>query len=90
MKREPKTSPPPAASNHETGADHPDDDCVMAIMRLCGMPMTRERYLEVAYMGSPPEELGAEEEANLPLQFQRGELRRLYLRDLDAEGTWQR
>jgi hypothetical protein len=50
--------------------DHPDDDAVLAIMRRYNMPMTREKYLELAYMGSPPEELGAEEEANLPPQFQ--------------------
>jgi len=32
--------------------------------------LTRENYLDVAYMGTPPEELDAEEELELPEQFQ--------------------
>lgn len=38
-------------------------------MRRYGMPMTREKYLELAHMGKPPAELSHEEEANLPPQF---------------------
>jgi hypothetical protein len=45
---------------------------VLALMREHKMPMTREKYIELAYMGErSPDELGAEEEANLPPQFQR-------------------
>ena len=36
----------------------------------CGIPATRENYLELAYMGDPPEELSAEQELELPVQFQ--------------------
>jgi hypothetical protein len=35
-------------------------------MRNHSIPITREKYLELAYFGGPPEELSAEEEANLP------------------------
>jgi hypothetical protein len=59
------------------------DDGVLALMRRYGIPETREEYLQLAYMGDPPAELNAEQEANLPLQFQRGELRKLYLRDFN-------
>lgn len=43
---------------------------VLEFMRKNGIPETRENYLEIAYMGTPPEELDAEEEAQLPPQFQ--------------------
>lgn len=46
------------------------DDGVLALMKRFNMPMTREQYLELAYMGEVPEEIGAEEEAGLPEQFQ--------------------
>lgn len=31
-----------------------------------GIPVTRRNYLNVAYLGNPPAELSAEEEAELP------------------------
>jgi hypothetical protein len=49
-----------------------DDDIVVALMKRYGGPMTRERYLDLAYFGNPPEELGEEEEAALPPQFRLG------------------
>lgn len=67
-----KSSPPPAASDHPTGTPHEDEYPLLATMKRHGFPMTREGYLDLAYMGSPPEELGEEEEANLPPQFRRG------------------
>jgi hypothetical protein len=45
-------------------------DSVIEFMKKHGIPMTRENYLDVAYMGTPPEVLDAEEEMNLPEQFQ--------------------
>jgi hypothetical protein len=39
-------------------------------MRRLGLPEDRETYLLLAHAGNPPEELDAEEEANLPEQFQ--------------------
>jgi hypothetical protein len=35
-------------------------------MKKNGIPVTRENYLDFAYLGNPPEELGPEEEAELP------------------------
>lgn len=46
-------------------------DHVLEYMRENGIPLTRENYLNEAYMGEPPEELGPEEEAELPEEFQR-------------------
>jgi hypothetical protein len=45
-------------------------DTVLEFMTKHSIPMTREDYLDVAYMGTPPEVLDAEEEMNLPEQFQ--------------------
>jgi hypothetical protein len=71
--REPKSSQQPTAKP-KLRLVHPapaaPGDPVLAMMRDYGIPMTREKYLRLAYMGDPPEELGPEEEANLPPQFQ--------------------
>lgn len=48
-------------------------DFVLEKMKEEGIPMTRENYLELAYMGDPPEELDAEEESMLPEEFQKSE-----------------
>jgi hypothetical protein len=45
------------------------DDAVVDKMLRLGMQMIRENYLNMAYLGNPPEELPAEEEAELPEQF---------------------
>jgi hypothetical protein len=45
-----------------------NDDSVVALMKRFGLPMTKEQYLELAFMGESVE-LGAEEEAGLPEQF---------------------
>jgi hypothetical protein len=42
------------------------DDPILALMRYHNLPVTRQDYLNVAYLGHPPEELSAEEEADLP------------------------
>tara|TARA_R110000851_G_scaffold257656_1_gene410139 strand:+ start:1100 stop:1261 length:162 start_codon:yes stop_codon:yes gene_type:complete len=47
---------------------HGSDD-VVTLMKRMGLPMDRETYLDLAYFGNPPEELTAEEEAELPDQF---------------------
>lgn len=46
------------------------DDCALAYMRKHGVPLTRKKYLEMAYLGRPPAELSAEEDAELPEEFQ--------------------
>jgi hypothetical protein len=47
-------------------------DCVLAYMEEFKIPMTREKYLQLAY-GDPHRELGPEEEAELPEQFQKAD-----------------
>ena len=44
------------------------DDPVVALMKELGTPMTRENYLELAYLKKDPV-LSAEQEAELPEQF---------------------
>jgi hypothetical protein len=44
-------------------------DAVVRLMEKANIPLTRENYLMVAYLGNPPEVLGAEEEAELPEWF---------------------
>jgi|OM-RGC.v1.036536900 hypothetical protein len=46
-----------------------NDDSVVALMKKFGLPMTRDQYLELAFMGEAVE-LGAEEEVGIPEQFQ--------------------
>ena len=55
-------------------------DVVLEKMKALGLPMTREVYLELAYFGNSPDELGPEEEAELPEQFQLADWR-----DSDAD-----
>ena len=45
-------------------------DAILATMKHRGIPETRENYLALAYLGNPPKELSAEQEAELPEQFQ--------------------
>ncbi len=58
----------PEASNHPHGTDN---DPVIELMRLGGVPVTRESYIHVAYMGNPPEPWTAEHEAELPPELRR-------------------
>jgi hypothetical protein len=46
-------------------------DHVLDYMKKNNLPLTREKYLEMAYLGNPPAELDAEEEAELPREFQK-------------------
>jgi hypothetical protein len=34
---------------------------------------TRENFIDICFMGTPPEQLDAEEEAELPKEFRRGD-----------------
>jgi hypothetical protein len=47
-------------------------DAVLRYMKDNKLPMTRETYLRLAYLGDVPETLGGEEEAALPEIFQSG------------------
>ena len=45
-------------------------DGLLGLMKRTGVPLTREHYLALAYMGEVPKELTPEEEAELPEEFQ--------------------
>lgn len=51
-------------------------NCVLAAMRRADVPLTRENYIEFAYLGELDcdGELDPELEAELPVQFQRATL----------------
>jgi hypothetical protein len=41
-------------------------DAVIDFMKSRNIPLTRDNYLDFAYLGNPPEELDAEEESQIP------------------------
>ena len=41
-------------------------DMIIARLKAYGGPITRERYISFIHFGDPPEELSAEEEAEIP------------------------
>lgn len=45
-------------------------DPLVKTMRSLRIPITRDNYLNLAYFGEVPKELGAEQEAELPEQLQ--------------------
>ena len=45
------------------------EDIVLNLMKQRGVPLTRENYLHIAYMGAPPEEIGGEIEAEIPWEI---------------------
>jgi len=44
-------------------------DIILEFIKRHQIPITREDYREINWMGSPPAELDAEEEATLPAEF---------------------
>jgi|AACY02.14.fsa_nt_gi hypothetical protein len=58
----------PVASTPQPGNSYGDG--VLGIMKRFGLPMTREQYIELAYLGEEPVE-GAEFEESLPEQFRK-------------------
>jgi hypothetical protein len=49
------------------------EDIVLNLMKQRGVPLTRENYLHIAYMGAPPEEIGGEIEASIPWEIKHAE-----------------
>ena len=45
-------------------------DHILDFMKRHDIPITRENYLDIAYLGAPPDELDAETEADLPVELQ--------------------
>jgi len=47
------------------------DDGLLKLMRHFNIPITREDYLNLAYMGEPPAALTPEQEEELPPELRR-------------------
>ena len=45
------------------------DDIVLRRMNKKDIPVTRANYLDIAYMGNPPDEIGGEIEASIPKEI---------------------
>ncbi|MGC1834155.1 MAG: hypothetical protein WA714_13935, partial [Candidatus Acidiferrales bacterium] len=45
------------------------NDCVLEAMKKNNIPLTRQNYLDIAYFGNPPEEIGGEIEASIPWEI---------------------
>jgi hypothetical protein len=59
------------SAKDQKGLDLPGiEDAVLELMLKCKIPMTRENYLEVAYLGQLPDPWTLEHELELPEQFQ--------------------
>lgn len=48
------------------------NDPLVRLMKRFNIPVTRQSYLELAFMCEVPEPLGAEQEADLPVELQKG------------------
>jgi hypothetical protein len=48
-------------------------NCTLEYMKKNGIPLTRENYLALAYLGDVPEKLGAEEEFEIPEEIRGSE-----------------
>ena len=42
------------------------DSSVVELMKFLGIPLTREKYLEMNYLGNPPQELCPKRKLNCP------------------------
>ena len=49
------------------------DDIVLDAMKKNNIPLTRPNYLDIAYMGNPPDEIGGEIEASIPKEIKHAE-----------------
>ena len=43
-----------------------EDNALSRLMNRLGIPVTRENYLDLAFMGEPPKELSHEQETDVP------------------------
>ncbi len=48
-----------------------NDNNAKKLMKKLNLAYTRENYLDLMYLGDVPEKLSAEEELELPLEFQK-------------------
>jgi hypothetical protein len=62
------------------------DDMVLRLMIEKGVPLTRQNYLDIAYMGAPPDEIGGEIEASIPKEIREAEEEAAFDFPFDASG----
>jgi hypothetical protein len=48
-----------------------EKDLILERLKSTGTPVTRENYLDLAYLGNPPKQLDAEQEAALPEELRK-------------------
>lgn len=60
----------PQLGNDIQGQEPIEENGIVKMMIKFNIPLTRQNYLDLAYMGDVPEELTAEEEAEIPEEFQ--------------------
>ena len=49
------------------------EDIVLQAMKAHNIPLTRANYLDIAYLGNPPDEIGGEIEASIPWEIKHAE-----------------
>ena len=55
----------------ESNTHHGSWEGLVNLMKVAGVPVTREHFLNLAYMGHPPEQLTPEQEEELPPSLRR-------------------
>jgi hypothetical protein len=60
---------PQGESTRQNG-QHDEQDGVMRLLKKYDLPITRENYIKLAFMGDPPVPWTLEDEANLPARLQ--------------------
>ena len=57
--------------HRESAHQHGKKDGLLELIKIAGVPLTREDYLNLSYLGKVPHELTPEQEDELPPQFRR-------------------
>lgn len=57
----------------ESKSSNTPKDIVLQRMKEYNVPLTRQNYLDMAYMGNPPEDTGGEIEASIPWEVKRND-----------------
>jgi hypothetical protein len=53
----------------ETKSSSTPENIILQRMKEYNVPLTRQNYLDMAYMGNPPDEIGGEIEASIPKEI---------------------
>lgn len=66
-----ETKSQPSQAQQKASQPPHGGDPLERLMKRFKVPVTRQSYLDLAYLGKPPAELSAEEELDLPAHLQR-------------------